>query len=64
VGYFSQREYRTFLAEVIGQAKVRWLALSGKPLGEPEANELEQLIDQFFRNVGHRSFEQHWPTRR
>jgi len=61
VGYFSQREYRTFLAVVIGQAKVRWLALSGKPLGEPEANELEQLIDQFFRKVGHRSFE---PTRR
>ena len=59
MSYFSQREYAAFLATLTGQAKISWLALSGKTLSEQETRELEALLDEFFRKRNHRSFKLH-----
>jgi RNA-splicing ligase RtcB len=59
VTYFSQREFQAFVAAAVGHINCGWLALSGRVLSKNEARELEQLLDQFFRSTGHRSFKQH-----
>jgi hypothetical protein len=59
MAYFSQKEFAAFIAATVGQAKVSWLALSGRVLNEKESAELEKLLEDFFRTRGHRSFRQH-----
>lgn len=59
MAYFSQREYRAFLAASVSHVCVAWLALAGRPLNEVQRSELLQLLDAFFRKVDHRSFQQH-----
>jgi hypothetical protein len=59
VTYFSQREFQAFIAAEVGHINCGWLALSGRVLSQEEARELEQLLDEFFRKTGHRSFKQH-----
>lgn len=64
MGYFSQAEYRSFLTASVSHVALAWFALAGKPLNQQQRAELTELLNQFFRNLGHRSFEQHGPTRR
>ena len=54
--YFSQKEFAAFVAGTSGQVKLTWLALSGDVLNEKDVTELERLLDEFFRQRGHRSF--------
>ena len=64
MGYFSQREYRTFVAASVSHIAVAWFALAGRPLTQQQRVQLEEVLDKFFRSIEHRSFQQHGPTRR
>jgi len=54
--YFSQKEFAAFVAGVGGQVRLTWLAISGDLLSEKDSAQLEHLLDEFFRQRGHRSF--------
>ena len=57
--YFSQQEFQAFIAFIASHVALQWLALSGQPLNQQQRNELELLLNQFFRKTGNRSFRQH-----
>ncbi len=59
MAYFSQREYRAFLAASVSHVAVAWLALAGRPMNKQQRDELTLLLDEFFRKSGHRSFRKH-----
>jgi len=57
--YFSQKEFRAFVAAQVGHLNCGWLAMSGRVLTKEQAAELGKLLDEFFRRTGHISFKQH-----
>jgi hypothetical protein len=57
--YFSEREFRAFVAAIAGHVNCSWLALSGRVLTKEQAAELDTLLDKFFRATDHISFRKH-----
>jgi hypothetical protein len=57
--YFSMKEFTAFVVETAGQAKLRWLALSGSVLNETDSAELQRILEEFFRQRNHHSFRKH-----
>jgi hypothetical protein len=58
-GYFSIKEFQTFVCAMTGRAKLHWLSLAGDVLNEKDSTELQSLLEDFFRKRGHRSFRKH-----
>jgi hypothetical protein len=58
-GYFSIKEFRTFVCAMTGQLKLQWLSLAGDVLSDKDSTELQTLLEDFFRKRGHRSFRKH-----
>jgi len=54
--YFSQHEFEAMLAEVTANARLRWFALSGKPLNAKQSDRLNEVLEKFFRSTKHRAF--------
>jgi len=54
--YFIEKEFAAFVVGSAGQVKLSWLALSGDLLHKNDSEELEHLLDEFFRKRGLRAF--------
>jgi len=57
--YFSQIEFAGVVATATSLLKMQWFMLSGDLLNEQDSAKLENMIANFLRARGHRSFQQH-----